>query len=543
MKIQLAQLNFTIGDLDGNYNKINHFYHQYHDQCDLILFSELAISGYPPEDLLLKDYFIDEIEKKIESIIHFTKDKKSAILIGAPIRIGDNLFNSALLIEDGKIIDIFHKKELPNYGVFDERRYFTSANNLKNIKFRGVNLAILICEDVWNLKNAFLLKEQEVDLIITINASPFDQDKLFNRIFNIKKFNQYLQKNIIYLNQIGSCDYLVFDGSSFVINKNNDIIKILAEFQEDSGLIEIDKKGDIAGSAIEIKISKEEIIYNSLILALRDYIMKNGFQNVILGLSGGIDSALVAVIAADALGSDNVRLIALPSKYNSNQSYIDAKELSDNLGINLEQILIQNIVNEVENSLENVFLNQKTDFTEENIQSRIRGLLLMAISNKFGNLLLATGNKSELAVGYATLYGDMNGAYNPLKDLYKTEIYQLSRWRNDNIPKISKLSSKNIIPESIIIKEPTAELRENQKDSDSLPNYDILDQILYLLIEEQKSEEYVIAQNFDPKIVKKVTKMFYSNEFKRQQAVLGPKISKMSFDKDRRYQIGNNFKK
>jgi NAD+ synthetase len=542
MKIQLAQFNFTIGDLDGNYNQITNFYSKYHNSVDLVVFSELAISGYPPEDLLLKDYFLDEIEKKIESIIHLTKDKKSAILIGAPIRIEGNLFNSALLIADGVIIDIFHKKELPNYGVFDEKRYFTPANNLKNIKFIGVNLAILICEDIWHLKNAFLLKEQQVHLIIAINASPFDQNKFSDRIANVKKFNKHLQKNIIYLNQIGACDSLIFDGSSFVINKNNDIVKILLEFEEDSALIETDKKGDIAGNPIEVKISEEDRIYNALILALRDYVFKNGFKNMVLGLSGGIDSALVAAIAVDALGANNVRLIALPSKYNSNQSYIDAKKLSDNLGINLEKILIQNIVNEVENVLNPIFLDQNIDFTEENIQSRIRGLLLMAISNKFGNLLLATGNKSELAVGYATLYGDMNGAYNPLKDLYKTQIYQLSKWRNANIPKISKLSSKNIIPENIIIKEPTAELRANQKDSDSLPDYNILDQILYLIIEEQKSEEYIIAQNFDPKIVKKVIKMFYNNEFKRQQAVLGPKISKMSFDKDRRYQIGNSFR-
>jgi NAD+ synthetase len=289
-------------------------------------------------------------------------------------------------------------------------------------------------------------------------------------------------------------------------------------------------------------MSEEERIYSALILGLRDYVSKNDFQNVVIGLSGGIDSALVATIAADALGIKNVRLIALPSKYNSSQSFIDAKNLSDNLSINLEQIPIQDIFNEVESSLQSIFGGKDADFTEENIQSRIRGLLLMAVSNKFGNLLLSTGNKSELATGYATLYGDMNGAYNPIKDIYKTELYKLSKWRNKNIPIISKLQKDNIIPENIIIKEPTAELRESQKDSDSLPDYSILDQILYLIIEEQMSEEQVISKNFNPEIVKKVVKLFYNNEFKRRQSVIGPKISKMSFDGDRRYQVTNRFK-
>ena len=315
----------------------------------------------------------------------------------------------------------------------------------------------------------------------------------------------------------------------------------MKEFEEDSALIEIDDYSDIDSSG-EFFMSEEERIYSALILGLRDYVSKNDFQNVVIGLSGGIDSALVATIAADALGIKNVRLIALPSKYNSSQSFIDAKNLSDNLSINLEQIPIQDIFNEVESSLQSIFGGKDADFTEENIQSRIRGLLLMAVSNKFGNLLLSTGNKSELATGYATLYGDMNGAYNPIKDIYKTELYKLSKWRNKNIPIISKLQKDNIIPENIIIKEPTAELRESQKDSDSLPDYSILDQILYLIIEEQMSEEQVISKNFNPEIVKKVVKLFYNNEFKRRQSVIGPKISKMSFDGDRRYQVTNRFK-
>lgn len=547
LNIRLAQLNFAIGDLDGNYQKILDFYSQYQQESDLIIFSELAICGYPPEDLLFKDYFLDQIEKKIEKLTIYSKGKKSAILIGCPVRIMDSnakksLFNSAILIENGHIIDVFHKKSLPNYGVFDEKRYFAPSNNLHNIKFKDINIAVLICEDIWDGKNAFLLQEQNPDLIIAINASPFEQGKLLNRIARVKKFNENLQKNIIYLNQVGANDSLIFDGASFAINKENELILTLKEFAEDESKIAIDEKGDIDLTVTDFVMSDAERIYNALILGVRNYVLKNNFQNVVIGLSGGIDSALVAAIAVDALGSENVRLIALPSKYNSNQSFIDADDLSNNLGIKLEQIAIQDIFNEVEAALKPIFQDHKTNFTEENIQSRIRGLLLMAVSNKFGNLLLSTGNKSELATGYATLYGDMNGAYNPLKDIYKSEVYQLAKWRNENIPTIAKLSRDNIIPENIIIKEPSAELRENQKDSDSLPDYDILDQILYLIIEEQKSEEEIIARNFEPVIVKKIVKLFYNNEFKRQQAVIGPKISKMSFDKDRRYQIGNKFK-
>jgi NAD+ synthase len=548
LKIRLAQLNFTIGDLDGNYKKITDFYSKYQDSSDLIIFSELAISGYPPEDLLLKDYFLDEVEKKIKDLVNYSKGKKVAMLIGSPVRITDQynnklLFNSAILIEDGYIKNLFHKKTLPNYGIFDEKRYFSSSNNLHNIKFRGFNIAVLICEDIWDLKNSFLLLDQKIDLIISINSSPFEQNKLSKRIDQLKKFNKNLQKNIIYLNQVGASDSLIFDGSSFAVNNDNKLLPILKEFQEDSGLIEINEQLEMIANNSEFFMSENERIYSALILGLRDYISKNGFTNVVIGLSGGIDSAFVATIASDAIGPHNVRLIALPSKYNSDASFDDANDLSNNLEINLEQIAIQNIFNEMKRALNPAFTDKKEDITEQNIQSRIRGILLMAISNKFGNLLLATGNKSEMATGYATIYGDMNGAYNPVKDLYKTEIYKLSNWRNKNIPRISKLPKKNLIPKNIISKEPTAELKENQKDSDSLPDYKVLDQILYLIIEEQMSEDQIIAKNFDKNMVKKVTKLFYNSEFKRQQAVIGPKISKMSFDRDRRYQIGNKFKK
>ena len=508
----------------------------------------MAISGYPPEDLLLKDYFLDEVEKKIKDLVNYSKGKKVAMLIGSPVRITDQynnklLFNSAILIEDCYIKNLFHKKTLPNYGIFDEKRYFSSSNNLHNIKFRCFNIAVLICEDIWDLKNSFLLLDQKIDLIISINSSPFEQNKLSKRIDQLKKFNKNLQKNIIYLNQVGASDSLIFDGSSFAVNNDNKLLPILKEFQEDSGLIEINEQLEMIANNSEFFMSENERIYSALILGLRDYISKNGFTNVVIGLSGGIDSAFVATIASDAIGPHNVRLIALPSKYNSDASFDDANDLSNNLEINLEQIAIQNIFNEMKRALNPAFTDKKEDITEQNIQSRIRGILLMAISNKFGNLLLATGNKSEMATGYATIYGDMNGAYNPVKDLYKTEIYKLSNWRNKNIPRISKLPKKNLIPKNIISKEPTAELKENQKDSDSLPDYKVLDQILYLIIEEQMSEDQIIAKNFDKNMVKKVTKLFYNSEFKRQQAVIGTKISKMSFDRDRRYQIGNKFKK
>ncbi len=577
MKIQISQLNFTVGDLDKNCQKILAAYRAAKEQnVDLVLFSELAITGYAPEDLLHKQYFLDAIEQKIEEIKIATLGNKTAILLGAPSlkKAGlphdlqsiamTYLYNSALLIEDGKIISVANKTCLPNYGVFDEHRYFKPAPTLTNFEFRGLRLVILVCEDIWHSKNAFLLGDKVFDTIISINASPFTASKAQQRLGMVQKFIQNLKKPVIYVNQIGGQDSILFDGGSFVMNGEGEVVLQMKEFEEDNQIVSLcypeHSEGSLEfGSVLVQGLSheilrcsqddngdqdgkKEERIYNATILSLRDYIHKNGFTKVLIGMSGGIDSALVAAIAVDALGSENVKLVALPTKYNSQTSMDDALQTAENLGVKLDVINIQNTFEAMNQALAEQFAATKKDTTEENIQSRIRGNILMALSNKFGNLLLSTGNKSEMAVGYATIYGDMCGAFNPLKDIYKTEVFALAKWRNSNIPSISIYKKTNLIPENIITKAPTAELRENQKDSDSLPEYEILDKILFALIEEEKSVEQIIKLGFEESLVKKVAKLFFNSEYKRRQAPLGVKVSEQSFDKDRRYPITNNFK-
>lgn len=551
LNIKICQVNFVVGDLQGNSQKITDIYNDaLYQNLDLLVFSELAITGYPCDDLLFKDYFIDEVEDYIAKICQITANKDTAILIGAPVYFSDrfenkNLYNCAILIENGEVIKVIQKNNLPNYGVFDEKRYFSKAHHLTDVKFRGFRLAILICADIWLQKNAFLLSDKNLDAVIAINASPFSNNKIEKRHQIAKNFIKNIKIPLIYVNQIGGQDGLVFDGSSFVLDKDGDVALQLAEFSEDDANVTLDHDGlishlkDIDNS--KIGDSKEGRIYNCCILGIRDYLAKNNFEKVVIGMSGGIDSALVACMAVDALGSKNVKLVALPSKFNSQESFDDANECSKNLGIKLESVAIENLFTQYQKSLQEQFQGIKADLTEENLQSRIRGNILMAISNKFGHLLLTTGNKSEMAVGYATIYGDMCGALNPIKDIYKSEIFSLARWRNANIPNISIYQQKSLIPNNIITKEPSAELRENQKDSDSLPSYDILDKILFNLIEEQKSLEQIIALGFDQNIVKKVAKLLYNSEYKRKQAVFGIKVSKMSFDKDRRYQITNKF--
>lgn len=547
MRIYLSQTNPLIGDLDQNFNIIEKEYLRANDSvCDLIVFSELNLTGYPPEDLLQKKYFIEAVLQKIQQICALTAKKKCAALLGAPIYEGELLFNAVLLVENGEIIKKFFKKELPNYGVFDEKRYFSACENFESVDFRGFKLVSPICEDVWNEENIEAISKINPDLIINLNASPFSKNKYQKRIEVAKNFAKGVATPLIYVNQVGGADSIIFDGKSFVLDKKGNIALEMKGFCQDYRMVEVVRvDGEIKINCqdnCEIVKSVQNDVYSAVLIGLRDYVKKTGFSKVILGMSGGIDSALVAAIAVDALGSENVRLVALPSRYNSQQSLDDAFECAKNLGIKLEVIEIENVFNAILDSLSEKFTDVKSDLTEENMQSRIRGVILMAMSNKFGNLLISTGNKSEMAVGYATIYGDMCGAYNPLKDIYKTEVFALSKWRNKNIPEISVYKKTDLIPRSIIEKPPTAELRFDQKDSDSLPEYDILDQILYKIIEEEKSVEQVISEtNFDENLVKKVAKLFYLSEYKRKQAVIGAKVSEMSFDKDRRYLISNKF--
>lgn len=540
IKLYLSQINTTVGDLDGNCAKILAELEKAERQgCDLVIFHEMAICGYPCEDLWQKKYFILEVEEKIREICAATKGLGCAVLVGCPtvgmVRKKEVFFNSALLIEKGEVKKIVNKKTLPNYGVFDEKRYFANGDFLATYEFRGQTLALLICEDLWDAKNLFLLQEQVFDNLIVINSSPYAARKLGLRMDIAKNFATSLRKPVIYVNQVGGQDSLVFDGASFVLDNKGAIAVLLKSFSEDSALVEIAKDGELLTGNIN-NVDLLSANYSACLLGLRDYILKNNFTKALLGMSGGIDSALVAAMAVDALGAENIMLYALPSRYNSESSMIDAKACAKNLSVNLEIISIEGPFKAMLSALGEI-----KNLTQENLQSRIRGNILMAISNDSGALLLSTGNKSEMAMGYATLYGDMCGAFNPLKDLYKTEIYELVNWRNKNIPEISFYKKTDLIPQNIITKAPSAELREGQKDSDSLPEYDILDKILQQLIEEQKSVEDIVKSGVEEGLVKKVARGFYMSEYKRRQVCIGPKVSVMAFDKERRYPIINKF--
>ena len=461
LKIHLAQINPTVGDLDGNAAKILREFAKANEAgCDLAVFSEMTICGYDAQDLWLKKYFVEAAQDKVAEIIAATKGAKCAILLGSPT-IGFNrakkeiIHNSAILIEDGQVKKIIHKKTLPNFSVFDEARYFEAATFLSVIEFRGFDLAILICEDLWDLKNLYLLQEQVLDAAIALNASPYSTKKHLARAKICENFAKSLGKPLVYVNQVGGQDSLVFDGSSFVLDDEGKEVLRLAEFAEDCGIVEIEKTGprhedEVTQSACSVSVinshsvsprrmtgsSEVERDYLAAVLGLRDYVQKNGFKKVLLGMSGGIDSALVATIAVDALGAENVALYALPSRFNSETSMVDALECAKNLGLHLEVISIEKTFEAMLATLGEV-----SDLTKENLQSRIRGNILMALSNNSGALLLSTGNKSELACGYATLYGDMCGAFNPIKDFYKTRIYELCAWRNlekNVIPRLSR---------------------------------------------------------------------------------------------------------
>jgi NAD+ synthase len=551
LKIYLSQINNSVGDLQHNQRLItDQCLIAEQQNCDLIIFPEMTISGYPCEDLWKKKYFVKSCEDVVISIIEFSKTINCAILLGCPTsdhqKNKEIIRNSALLIEHGKVKNIIHKKSLPNYSVFDEERYFTAAWALSYIDFRNQTLAILICEDFWQKKNWLLIGEQICDNILVINSSPFSIAKHDQRINNAKELCKATKKSLVYVNQVGGQDSLAFDGGSFVINNQGELILQMNNFEEDASIISLSKDNQISldknfkNYSSNFVRNKLEQIYCAMILSLRDYLQKNNFSQVLLGMSGGIDSALVATIAVDALGPNNVKLYALPTKFNSQESMIDGQACAKNLGIELKTISIEEIFKQMLLTLEknNEPISQ---LAQENLQSRIRGNILMSLSNSSNALLLSTGNKSELACGYATIYGDMCGAFNPIKDLYKTQIYEIVKWRNDNICKLSKLKEKKLIPQNILIKAPSAELKFDQKDSDSLPDYSILDKILFSLIEQEKSVSEVVEEGFNYELVNKINRLLLSSEYKRQQATIGVKLSTMSFDKERRYPITNKF--
>ena len=545
MKLFLAQINNIVGDIDGNLKRAIDILDQAEElNSDLVVFSELFLSGYPPEDLVLKKSFVEECRNALDTLINYSKTKKLGLIVGLPIYEKNNLFNAAAIVDEGKLIGFSKKINLPNYSVFDEKRVFHQNDIPKVFKFRGIKLGVPICEDIWQDNVCLELKNQGCELIVSPNGSPFDKYKINQRKTIIEDRVSEIGLPFVYINQVGGQDELVFDGSSLIMNGDKEIIYEAPPWQEHNAVIEFNEKEKKFNnlSFNEFKFSDLENIYMATVIGLRDYVSKNNFPGVILGLSGGIDSAFCAAVAVDALGKDKVEAYMLPSNYTSENSTIDAEDCANRLEINLETIPISDTFLSLEESLKTSFKGLPNDITEENLQSRIRGTILMAISNKKGKMLITTGNKSEVSVGYSTLYGDMNGGFNPIKDIYKTELYALANWRNINLPNNILLDKKDVIPASIISKEPTAELRDNQKDSDSLPPYDELDQILEGLVEYELSTSELEKKGFSREEIKKVENLLYVSEYKRRQSAPGVKISLRNFGRDRRYPITNKFR-
>ena len=545
MKLFLAQINNTVGDIDGNLKRAIGILDQAQGlNSDLVVFSELFLSGYPPEDLVLKKSFVEECRNALDTLIKYSKAKKLGFIIGLPIYEKNNLFNAAAIVDKGELIGFSKKVNLPNYSVFDEKRVFHKNDIPRVFEFRGIKLGVPICEDIWQDNVCLELKNQGCELIISPNGSPFDKYKINQRKNIIEDRVSETGLPFVYINQVGGQDELVFDGSSLIMNADKEIIYEAPPWQENTALIELNEKEKKFNnlSFDEFKFSDLENIYMATVIGLRDYVSKNNFPGVILGLSGGIDSAFCAAVAVDALGKDKVEAYMLPSAYTSENSTIDAEDCANRLEINLETISISDTFLSLEESLKTSFEGLPNDITEENLQSRIRGTILMAISNKKGKMLITTGNKSEVSVGYSTLYGDMNGGFNPIKDIYKTELYALANWRNNNLPNNILLDKKDVIPSSIISKEPTAELRDNQKDSDSLPPYDELDQILEGLVEYELSTSELEKKGYSREEIKKVENLLYVSEYKRRQSAPGVKISLRNFGRDRRYPITNKFR-
>lgn len=540
MKIALCQLNYTIADFEGNTSLIIETIKKAEqNECDLAVFSELSVCGYPPDDLLDYAHFIKNCEKAIESILSFTH--QTAVIIGCPTpnpqSSGRALFNSALLLHEGKIISTRHKTLLPTYDIFDEARYFEPNSSFDCIEFKGQKIALTICEDLWD-ETEFLnykqhplqeLLKQNPDFIINIAASPFNQYKKEQRLKILKDQCQKAQLPLIYVNQVGAHTDVIFDGDSKVLNKNGDVVLSLKSFETDFQCIDIDSLPAVIQSETKDNIA---LIHEALIFGIRNYFQKMGFTKAILGSSGGIDSAVVQALMSEAIGGDKVMAMMMPSEYSSEGSVSDAVQLSKNLNNPYEIVKISPIFEAFQSGLKTQFEGTEFNLAEENMQARTRAVLLMAMSNKHNYILVNTSNKSEMAVGYTTLYGDMCGSLSIIGDLYKTEVYQLAHYIN---------REQEIIPNEIIYKAPSAELRPNQKDSDSLPEYDLLDKILYEYIENRESAETIISKGYDTDTVKRIVKLVNNNEFKRFQAPPILRISSKAFGRGRRIPLVSRF--
>lgn len=534
LTLSIAQINVCVGELSANTQKIITAIEKARDeqQAKLVVFPELVVTGYPPEDLLLRPHFLKRVDDALKTIAAATTGITT--VIGAPHQQEGKLYNQAIAMQDGKIIASYSKQKLPNYRVFDEKRYFTAGTTPCVIKVDGINMGLLVCEDVWKDAPIQSSLQAGADVLCVINASPFRLHKSQERQTLLQQQSSKNQCPIIYCNLVGGQDELIFDGESLAYDNQGELIFQAPVFE--SNVYPLVLPINSAGKKIAARqYVDNQIIYNALVLAVRDYVQKNGFSGVILGLSGGIDSALTLAIAVDALGAENVEAVMMPFRYTAGISISDARKQAETMGVKYREIHIEPMFDAFMDALSDEFDGLQRDTTEENIQARSRGVLLMAMSNKLGKMLLATGNKSEMSVGYATLYGDMAGGFAPLKDVLKMRVYALSRYRNS--------LGKEVIPNRVITRPPSAELAPDQKDEDSLPPYEVLDDILQRFIEQYECLEDIIAAGYDEDTVRRVINMVLLNEYKRRQSAPGARITKRAFGKDRRYPITSAYRK
>ncbi|KAB2951116.1 MAG: NAD+ synthase [Rhizobiaceae bacterium] len=557
LRIAVAQLNPTVGDIAGNLAKAREARADAaRHGAELVLFTELFLAGYPPEDLVLKPAFLAACERAALEFAADTADGGPGVIVGVPLKRKSGVHNAMIVADGGKVIAERYKVDLPNYGEFDEKRVFQAGPDMPGpVAFRGVRLGIPICEDIWGeLGVCETLAESGAEILLVPNGSPYYRGKVDVRQQVV--IRQVIESGlpILYANQLGGQDELVFDGASFAIGADKTLAFQMSQFEE-AVVVTTWKRGGRTGVEIDggdgwacvdgpmSKIpEKEEADYRACMLGLRDYVNKNGFKNVVLGLSGGIDSAICAALAVDALGEERLRAVMMPYRYTSKDSLADAEACARALGCRYDIVPIFEPVEGFSHALTQLFEGTKEGITEENLQSRARGTILMAISNKFGSMVVTTGNKSEMSVGYATLYGDMNGGFNPIKDLYKMQVYALAAWRNTTVPPGALGPSGEVIPKNIIDKAPSAELRPNQTDQDSLPPYPVLDDILECLVEHEMGVDEIVARGHDRVTVHRVEHMLYIAEYKRRQAAPGVKITKKNFGRDRRYPITNRFR-
>ncbi len=549
--IAVAQLNPTVGDVEGNAQKVRQARAQAAALgADLVVFSELFVAGYPPEDLVLKPAFQAACRGAVEALARESGDGGPAVAVGTPWAEEGKLYNAVALLEGGRIAGLRYKVNLPNYGVFDEKRVFAAGPLPGPLNFRGVRIGVPICEDIWTEWGAYedvaeCLAETGAEILIVPNGSPYRRGVVDRRLSVTVARVRETGLPLLYVNQLGGQDELVFEGASFALNADASLAMQMPAFAGDVALTRWERgaEGWRCADGPMAQIDENETVdYTACVFGLRDYVDKNGFPGVVLGLSGGVDSALCAAMSVDALGADRVRCVMLPYKFTAQESLDDAAACARALGVRYDILPIASAVEGLENSLKPLFAGLPRDVAEENLQARARGVIVMAISNKHGLMVVTTGNKSEMSVGYATLYGDMNGGFNPVKDLYKTEVYRLARLRNSWKPALALGPAGRVIPENILTRAPTAELRENQTDQDTLPPYDILDAILERLVEREEPVAKIVSAGYERETVMKVERMLNVAEYKRRQAAPGVKVTLRNFGRDRRYPIVNRFR-